>query len=246
MKVLLWLLALALSPLAYGQRAVVAEQYLLSAVNQERAAHDLAPVRLDATLCRAALGHAQRMAARGDISHQFAGEPELAARGAEAGARFSRITENVGEGPSIVQMHEALMRSPGHRRNILDAEVDAVGIAVLLWNGQLYAVEDFQTTVRNLTLGQQEAVVGMALDALGVEMVPSEQARETCAMDAGYAGEYAPAYVIRYTTDDLTKLPARLTTRLSSGREHRAAVGACVSNRQSSFSEYRIAVLLYR
>ncbi len=246
MRTFFFILGLAIAPFAHGQRATVAEQYLLSAINQERAAHDLAPVHLDAALCRAAVLHAQQMVSHGDISHQFPGEAELSGRGFDAGAHFSRITENVAEGPSVVGMHEALMHSPGHRANILDAEVDAVGVAVLARNGQLYAVEDFQTTVRNLTLGQQEAAVGMALDTAGVEMVPSEEARRTCAMNSGYVGEDQPSYVVRYTTDDLAKLPAKLTARLANGRERHAAVGACLSDRKSAFTEYRIAVLLFR
>ena len=61
---------------AHGQ-SNVAEQYLLSAANAERAAVGRSPLAWDATLATAALEHAREMAAHGDISHQFAGEPDL-------------------------------------------------------------------------------------------------------------------------------------------------------------------------
>src|SRR5947208_7586092 len=74
-----------------AQRPSVAEQYLFQAANAERAQRGLQPLRWEPALYRAAYGHAQQMAGRGSISHQYAGEPELAERGKMAGARFSRI-----------------------------------------------------------------------------------------------------------------------------------------------------------
>jgi len=241
------LLALTIAGLAVRApaQATVAEQYLFSAINRERANRHLAPVQLDAALHRAAALHAERMAEHRDIAHQFPGEPELAARGWQAGAHFSRIAENVAEGPSILVLHDALMRSPGHRANILNAGVDAVGIAVLARNGQLYAVEDFQTTVPIMTLEQQEAAVGILLDAAGLDLLPNAEARQTCAQDAGYAEQEPPGYVLRYTTGDLSRLPSKLQARMATQREHRASVGACPSARESAFSEYTIAVMLY-
>ena len=35
------------------------------------------------------------------------------------------------------------MKSPQHRGNILDGDMDSVGIGVAEGNGQLFAVEDF-------------------------------------------------------------------------------------------------------
>ena len=122
---------------------------------------------------------------------------------------------------------------PAHRAPLL-AQASAPQFLGWKLPDQLAPVAAFEGRLRTL-----------ALDAAGVEMVPSEEARQTCAMESGFAGEYHPAYVVRYTTDDLARLPTKLTARLANGREHRAAVGACVSNRQSAFSEYRIAVLLF-
>ncbi len=236
------LLALLVLPL---RAQTVAEQYLLTAVNQERAAHRLAPVHLDPALTHAAARHAEEMARRRTISHQFSGEPDLAERGSATGARFDRITENVAEGPSILGVHDALMRSSGHRANILDPAVDAIGIAVVVCHGQLYAAEDFARTVAPLSLDQQEASVAWLLDQAGLELFPGADARQTCVLSTGYSGNALPAFVMRYTTADLSHLPAALIQRLRSGHEHRAAVGACAPE-ASPFSQYRLAVLLFR
>jgi uncharacterized protein YkwD len=230
----------------YAQSQTVAAQYLLSALNQERISHRLALVRLDASLNQAAAIHAAVMAKNRSISHQFPGEAELSVRGSVSGARFDRITENVAEGPAATIIHDAWMHSPGHRANILDPAVDAVGIAVVSRNGQLYAVQDFERSVQSLSFMQQEATVGLLLDQSGLELLPGANARQTCSMATGYAGEQQPAFVVRYTTGDISQLPSRLKTRLISTQDRLAAVGACPTDETSAFSTYSLVVLLYK
>ena len=99
-----------------------------------------------AELQEAAYRHAVNMARANSLEHTLRGEPDLLHRGLDAGARFSRITENIGVGPSILEMHVALMHSPHHRQNILDDQVSAIGIAVVQVRGYFWAVEDFSDT----------------------------------------------------------------------------------------------------
>jgi uncharacterized protein YkwD len=56
---------------------------------------------------------------------------------------FSWIAENAAEGPNPSAIHQSFMKSPQHRANILDPDMDTAGIGVADRNGQLYAVEDF-------------------------------------------------------------------------------------------------------
>jgi len=245
MSRLLLAVVLLLVAFADAKADTVAEQYLLSALNQERAARNIAPLHLDAALKQAAAGHAQQMASHRAISHRFPGEPELSERGANAGAHFDLITENVAEGPTAVILQDAWMRSAGHRANILDPAVDAVGISVIARDGQLYAVEDFERSVQSLTLEQQEATVGLLLDQAGIEILSDSDAQQTCTMQTGYAGDQQPAFVMRYTTADLSQLPGKLKARIARGQEHHAAVGACPVTGSSSFTTYRIAIVLY-
>jgi hypothetical protein len=187
------------------------------------------------------------MAARASISHQYPGEPELAARGRQAGAHFSVISENVAEASSAVQIHDAWMNSAGHRANLLDPRVDSIGIRVISRAGQLYAVEDFDRSFMHLSLGDQETAVGELLQSTSSVTVlrPSEDARRTCTMETGYAGRRQPWFVMRYTAVELTRLPDTLKQKLASGKYHEAAVGACTAGATNNFSAYSIAVMLY-
>ena len=225
----------------------VSEQYLFAAANGERMHRGLPALRWDAALYRAAQAHAQQMAARASISHQYPGEAELADRGRLAGARFSEIAENVAEAPTAVRIHEAWMNSPGHRANLLDPQVDSVGISVLRRDGQLYAVQDFGRTVATLSFAQQENKVGALLQSVApIEVLPaSEDVRRTCSMDTGYSGTRRPWFVMRYTAGDLTRLPDALKVQLGSGKFHQAAVGACAARGGQAFTSFNIAVLLY-
>lgn len=240
-----------LMSLAFGQSttndANVAEQYLQRAADRERAGLHLPPLRRDLALVAAARLHARQMVEHNAISHQFASEPDLAARGAAAGARFSLISENVAESPSVLEIHTAWMHSEGHRRNLLDHNVDSVGIAVIARGRLLFAVEDFERTLAPLTLKQQEETVAAAIVPTGTGVAESDAAaRKTCSQDIGTAGPRQPAFVMRYTTADLGQLPEQLRSRLATGKYATAVVAACPADDGTNFSMYRIAVLLYR
>lgn len=223
----------------------VAEQFLLTAANQERVALGLQPLRLDASLSHASALHAAQMAEHEDISHRFAGEADLEDRGANAGVRFSMIAENVGEAPTSVIIHSLWMNSPAHRANLLDPEVNSVGIAVVERDGEFYAVEDFANTVEPLTFAEQESTVARTLVQAGVSVADgTADARITCGMQSGYVGA-RPASIMRYTVSTLTDLPEAIKARVSSGKYHQALVGACADTRKTAFTAYNIAVLLY-
>jgi hypothetical protein len=226
----------------------VAEQYLLASANAERAERGLQPLRWDRALYESANYHAQLMAERESISHQYEGEPELTARGQVAGARFSVISENVAEAPSALMIQQAWMNSEHHRDNLLDPRVDSIGIRVISRGDRLYAVEDFDRSVMNLSLEQQEIAVGQLLQSKSsVAILPaSEDARRTCSMGTGYAGDRRPWFVMRYTAADLSQIPKMLEQHLQSGGYHAAAVGACPVEGAQNFSAYSIAVMLFR
>ncbi len=138
------------------------------------------------------------------------------------------------------------MNSEGHRANLLDPNVDSVGIAVVQKDRQLYAVEDFGRSVRLLSFEEQEAEVGGMLSAAGLRVANAKaEARQTCALSTGYAGARQPWFVMRWTGSSLDRLPDELNARLSTGKYHEAAVGACVLGKQGPFTSYNIAVLLF-
>ena len=235
------------APLVAQQPRSVSEQYLFSAVNAERTQRGLPALQWDPVLYRAAEYHADAMAAHNAISHQFSGEPELSARGAAAGAHYSVISENVAMGSTAVQLHDMWMHSPHHRANILDASVDHVAIRVVRRNGELYAVEDFERVVANLSLSQQEQQVArLVQNTARVTILPNTaDARRTCAMETGYAGTRKPWFVMRFTGGQLNRLPDQLISKLDTGKFHTAAIGACPATDVQNFSAYNIAVMLF-
>jgi len=241
------LAALLLTPISHAASPQFGapESMLLDAANHSRAAAGLTPLQWDAALATAARQHAQRMAQHNTISHQFPGELPLQQRAMQMGARFSLIAENVAEGPSVLGLHTQWMNSPPHRANLLDREVNAVGIAVVQSGRQLFAVEDFSAAVALLGLDAQELQVSSQLAARGVRLLnDTDDARKTCEMDRGWAGE-RPVSVVRYETSDLSHLPANIEQRVQGGKYRGAAVGACEAGGAGGFTRYRIAVLLY-
>ena len=134
---------------AFAQpRAETAEQQLFQAINRERAAHGLPPLKWDDALANAARQHAEMMAAQRSISHGFSGEPSLPSRATRAGARFSWLSENVAAGPSAENIREQWMQSPNHRANLLDADMDTIGAGAAERHGVVFAVADFSKSKR--------------------------------------------------------------------------------------------------
>jgi uncharacterized protein YkwD len=83
------------------------------------------------------------MARRRAAQHEFEGEPSLSSRVKQAGAHFSWLSENVTQGPTPEFIHSQFMKSPPHRANVLDTDMDSIGVGVVEHGGKMFAVEDF-------------------------------------------------------------------------------------------------------
>jgi uncharacterized protein YkwD len=120
-----------------------AELKLLDSVNRAREKQGLPGLRWSSELATAARRHAQVMAEHGDAQHGFPGEPGIAARATKAGVKFSSLSENVCQGTRVEAIAAEFLSSPMHRGNILDSDMDSIGVGVVERDGQLFAVEDF-------------------------------------------------------------------------------------------------------
>jgi len=221
-------------------------QTLFESANHERAAQGLAHLKWSDTLAAAARQHALRMASKNTLSHQLPGEPGMAERASQAGAHFSSLAENVAEGPSAESIHQQWMKSPPHRANLLDAQLDSVGIAVAERDGVLFAVEDFSLAAGKLSVEEQEGIVNAKLRSRGLRLLGyTSEARRSCLLDNGYAGSHVPSFVQHYATSDPQTFPDILEQRIQTGKYHSAVAGACRSDAKIGFSNYRLAVLLY-
>jgi uncharacterized protein YkwD len=123
--------------------ASVAEQELFVSVNHTRRAQGLPVLKWNDALAVAARRHATLMAQQGAAEHGFPGEPSLASRVTQAGAHFFWLSENVAQGASAQMIQAEFLKSPNHRANILDSDMDSIGVGIAERGGQLFAVEDF-------------------------------------------------------------------------------------------------------
>jgi hypothetical protein len=194
--------------------------------------------------------HCMLMAAEGPISHRYGGEPDVSTRASEAGAHFSLIEENIAVGSYPSQIHQGWLDSPGHRANLLNPEIDRIGVAVVAAQGVLFAVADYAKAVAVLTPAEQESRVAALLRNKGVVIRrDTTDARAACRLDHGLPsliGADSPQFVMRWQGADTDVLPPRLVETLSSGRYRQAAVGSCPArDAEGAFTVYRFAVLLY-
>ena len=220
------------------------EQFLLEAANRERAAEGLQPLHWDSALAEAARQHAQVMLSQNLLLHQCLNEAPLDERAAQAGAKFAMIAENIAVGPNAAEIHDGWMHSTGHRKNILNPSVTAIGIAVVRGNAGMFAVQDFSRPVESLSFSQQEEKIVALLKGAGLQIAEAtEDARRTCALQAGFEGTHM-SYVIHFEVTDLDKLPIDLLKKAKSRDYKKAAVGACNATAEGHFTRYRLAVLL--
>jgi hypothetical protein len=214
------------------------EQEIVRLVNRERQAVGLATLVIDEGLQDAARKHSVRMAAAGMIDHQFAGEPKLSLR--LSALRFDACGENVAVASGAARAHDALMHSPHHRANILDAQFNAIGIGVVRTAKEIFVTQDFARRLPEASVEEAEDQVASNLNRLRrnagapvLNRVPAPRLRQqACEMaarnklnpGAGLAPKVSNS--IAFTASDLTEIPeslVRLKTHPASG----FSVGAC-------------------
>jgi uncharacterized protein YkwD len=223
-----------------------AEQMLYDAVNRERSSLGLRQLQWDNALANAARLHTTLLATHDSLSHRFDGEADLQTRLRMAGASFSLVAENVAEAPDVSTLHIAWMNSAPHRANILDPQVDSIGIAIERRGEEYYATQDFAAVVAPTTRDEQEQQIARLLQAHGLSIVPGvDDARRNCDQNRLASGAQ-PVAVARFETSDLNHLPNDLSRLVNSGKFRHAAVGACEVSTVTPFARFRLTVLLYQ
>jgi hypothetical protein len=162
-------LVLALIP-SFGALANAAdfdsqvEQKLFQLINSERAKRGIPELRWNDKLQQSARNHAQRLAEKETLSHQFAGEPNVQARIADTGLHFSASAENVASATHADDLHVALMTSPGHRANILNPMYTTVGIGVKHSGDSYYVTQNFARATEDVSGTEAEKRMAAALN----------------------------------------------------------------------------------
>jgi hypothetical protein len=131
------LAAVALVLLAPAARAdtVSDEARVLALLNQTRASAGIPALVVNPTMASVARSWAGTMAAAGTISHN----PNLST----LVTGWTRLGENVGMGGSVDSVHQALLASPPHHQNMVDAAFNSVGVGVASNGASVFVVQTF-------------------------------------------------------------------------------------------------------
>lgn len=253
MRTILLTLLLTIAALTQSPAQSRDEKTLFALTNQTRVQQNLPLLSWDPALAQAARFHGAVIARAGGLAeHQYPGEPDLLTRAAQAGARFTTISENVaGNALSPGQIHQAFLRSAVHRANILDPRLNTIGIAIVSSHGTLYAVEDFARAVPTQTPISIEHEAMQFLMAQGIQpnAVPEARhdAHNSCQPEASRLVLLTqPALVIQWSGPDLKGLPAAILPHLPPNKTYTAAIGNCpASETTPGVTTYRLSVLLY-
>lgn len=105
------------------------------------------PLTLSATLSRAALAHAQDMAAHDHFEHTGTDGSTPAQRATLAGYQWRNVAENIAAGPTTADvLVDGWLNSPGHCANIMGAQYTEMGVGFAV-NGKsksgIYWAQEF-------------------------------------------------------------------------------------------------------
>lgn len=130
------LLAPAQSVQAYSDGVLPdAEAQFVSLTNQLRAQQGLPTLQVNAELTNKTRAWSQTMSGAGTISHSNL--PTGVTQ------QWKKLGENVGMGPDVTAIHNALVASPSHLKNLIDPGFRYIGVGVVSTNGVLFISEVF-------------------------------------------------------------------------------------------------------
>jgi uncharacterized protein YkwD len=113
-----------------------AEEEMVYLINRDRARFRLPAVRQNVLLSRIARQYSGEMRDGKFLAHVSPEGRDLKSRLADMGVLYQEALENVSVGYSIAGVEAGLMNSPGHRRNILDPDVNQVGVGIVWTEGE--------------------------------------------------------------------------------------------------------------
>jgi uncharacterized protein YkwD len=107
------------------------EQEMIDLVNQERAKISVGPLAINVHIRDVARVYARKMYTEGYFAHKDPDGHDVGDRLTAALIPFSIAGENLAFAPDVQAAHVGLMNSPGHRRNVLDAQFRHIGIGII-------------------------------------------------------------------------------------------------------------------
>ncbi len=123
------------------------ERAVASRVDEIRAAHGRGRLARDAILARVARRHACWLSGRGTLSHEGPSGETVGDRVRAGGKSYRAVAENLARSVNVPDPVAAAidgwMRSPGHRENILRAEVTETGVGICRRGTAYYVTQVF-------------------------------------------------------------------------------------------------------
>src|SRR5579864_1536040 len=235
------------------------EKHLFDLVNHEREKAGLNKLEWSDRLAQAALAHSKLLAENRDLSHQFSGEPNLQERIGATKLRFNAVAENVAAAPDVDTAHTALMKSPGHRANILHQDYNAIGISIVERDHELFITQDFAHTLASYTEKQfRESLIANFNQARRARKMPPVDVisdphlrRAACSQDMhtdkmiqnmpGVSG------LLVFSLSEPGALPDDMRKYASDKTLHRMNIAVCLQTGGSTgFSRFWVVAAFYR
>ncbi len=107
------------------------EVAMLKLINAEREKHNLAPLKMNEKLRQAAREHSAEMVQLKYFSHDSPKGSTPFDRIKATGLTAVTAGENIAYAPTVAKAHDGLMKSKGHRENILRSSFTEIGIGIL-------------------------------------------------------------------------------------------------------------------
>lgn len=132
-----------------------AESLMLRLVNDDRSKAGLPALLPDEQLATMARRHSRDMRDRDFFAHVSPRSGHLADRADRQGITYRRLGENIAVGVDVREAQRALLRSPGHRKNLLDPKFTHIGIGVAFdedvsGRRRIYVTQDFLVPVEGM------------------------------------------------------------------------------------------------
>ena len=157
-------------------------------VNVERAKEGLGALQSRSDIVSVARGHSQTMADQWRLHHNPSFSSQITG--------WQRVSENVGYGPSAERIHQALMNSDGHRRNILDDSVTEIGIGVVVKDGRVWVTQNFRRPSSGLTESPPSSTRFGDVASDSVHAASIETITDRGVVDACGSARYCPSLAV--------------------------------------------------
>jgi Cysteine-rich secretory protein family len=237
------------------------ERQIFDWTNQERAKVNVPPLKWNDHLAIAARLHSDEMAKEKELTHQVKGEAVFTERLSLNGAHFSAAAENVGYGGDAETLQSGWMHSPPHRANLLNPAYTEMGVGIFRSGNQLWATEDFATTVEGYSSEDFETVVAEEIASRRsarrlppLQAIRSAQLRRVACSGEASAGaalgavphHNMQAWAFNFTGSTPDHLPDNLLNRVLDLPTGAYSIGACPLQTNNGLTSYRVLIVLYR